>query len=364
LLRFNATNDVQLRIVMQEGVTKGTTDYVIEAYEPKQQTWTIFTDNGGNYTTGDWRQGLFYNVRSLTGNRDALGLGVIHSQGTNAFSSSYSRVVGRSGAKLNFAYTANGVHQVKNDKVYQVRGHAQAYSLAYVQPWLVTQRLRSEVSLEVSKQDSKSDFSALGTRVNIADDDIRDVALGFAMTNYGSSHLFYQKHSYTRGFARSTPAGFQSRSQHYGFYKFAGLYRKEYTNGHSLSAQAALQWAGNDGMVSARQFYLGGMYSVRGYKENVIGADSGFCLNLEYSLPVSKDRQTNAFVFFDYGRLFGETAQSAGDNYLLSSWGLGVRSTWKKDYSANLTLGLPMHRELQSSKAATARLNFVLSAQF
>ena len=34
LLRFNSTNDVQLRIFMQAGEEAGTTDYVITAYEP------------------------------------------------------------------------------------------------------------------------------------------------------------------------------------------------------------------------------------------------------------------------------------------------------------------------------------------
>ena len=59
LLIFNATNDVQLRLVMQPGKAPGTTDYVIEAYEPKKQNWTVFTDNAGSYSTGEWRGGLF-----------------------------------------------------------------------------------------------------------------------------------------------------------------------------------------------------------------------------------------------------------------------------------------------------------------
>mgnify|MGYP007127280919 CR=1 FL=1 len=36
LLRFNATNDVQLRITMHAGAEPGTTDYVISAYEPQK----------------------------------------------------------------------------------------------------------------------------------------------------------------------------------------------------------------------------------------------------------------------------------------------------------------------------------------
>ena len=52
ILLFNATNSTQLRIMMKAGAKPGTTDYEITAYEPKRDTWTIFEDNAGSYTSG------------------------------------------------------------------------------------------------------------------------------------------------------------------------------------------------------------------------------------------------------------------------------------------------------------------------
>lgn len=71
LLRFNAANDVQLRISLQAGSEPGTTDYVISAYEPQNITWTVYSDNAGSDTSGEYRGGLFFTDRSLTGVRDA-----------------------------------------------------------------------------------------------------------------------------------------------------------------------------------------------------------------------------------------------------------------------------------------------------
>jgi len=64
LLRFNATNDVQLRIVMQAGKEPGTTDYVITAFEPKQYNVNLFVDNFGNENNGEFREGLFFTAKS------------------------------------------------------------------------------------------------------------------------------------------------------------------------------------------------------------------------------------------------------------------------------------------------------------
>lgn len=369
LLIFNATNDTQLRLVMQQGEKPGTTDYVIEAYEPKKQNWTVFTDNAGSYSTGAWRGGLFYTDRSLTKVRDGLTVGFIGSEGTKAASLQYSRSVGRSGAKLNFSYSTNGVRQVRNNKESEVRGHAQAFNLAYVQPWFINAKTRTEASLEYSHQTSASDFLAHtggGARVNIADDTVDDVILGFAMTNYGKTHVLYQKHSYVRGHSKSSPTAFADSSKTYGYYKSTGLYQKAFKHGQLISSRFEAQWSGSDGVVSARQFYLGGMNSVRGYKENYLGGDSGFFWNAEYTVPLSKDRKTNGFVFWDCGRVYGESAESNGAERVISSMGLGVKSTALKNTYATLLIGFPMHRDFatKAERVSAARVNFMVSYQF
>lgn len=366
LLRFNATNDAQLRIVMQAGKQPGTTDYVIQTYEPQEHNVSLFMDNAGNYSSGDFRTGLFYTVRSLSGNRDALSIGTLRSEGTKAGSASYSRSIGRSGTKLNLSYSSNSVHQVRNDDSSHVLGHAAAYNVGIVQPWIVNDKTRSEVSLEYGRQDSKSDIVVPGWRTNIVSDQVHDVTAAFAMTNYGKSHVLYQKHSYTRGYSESTPEYYVPSSQNYGFYKFSGLYQKVYKHGQLLNARLDAQWSGTDNMVSARQYYIGGMYSVRGYKENYMGGDSGLTFSAEYSVPITKDKNTSAFIFYDFGKVYGESAESNGDERILTSAGLGIKTTINKRYYACLTLGCPLKTEFagKADKVSKTRINFILSGQF
>ena len=362
LLLFNATNSTQLRIVMKAGEKPGTTDYEITAYEPKRDTWTIFEDNAGSDTSGEYRTGLFFNTKSLSGTCDPFSVGTVFSEGTRAANAMYTRSLGRSGTKMNLLYSTNAVKVTKGDYKDMIKGHANSYAIGFTQPLVVNETTRTELSLDYNRQNSKTDFMVLGNRFNIVDDSVQDFTLGFAMTNYGASHVLYQKHSYVRGFSERTPSSMLEDSQNFGFYKFNGLYQKLYAGGQMINLRADAQWSGSEGMVSSRQFYMGGMYSVRGYKENFLGGDSGFTFSAEYSIPVI-NRNTNAFTFFDYGHVYGN-GQSDDQHSILASLGLGIRSTINQYCSASLTLGVPLQRSFVADEVSKTRLHFIVSGQF
>ena len=362
LLLFNATNSTQLRIMMKAGSEPGTTDYEIAAYEPKRDTWTIFEDNAGSDTSGQYRTGLFFNTKSLSGNCDALSLGTVISEGTKAANVMYSRSLGRSGTKMNLVYSTNAVEVVKGEYEDMIKGHANSYAIGFTQPIVVNETTRTELSLDYNRQNSKTDFMPAGTRFNIVDDSVQDFSLGFAITNYGASHVFYQKHSYVRGYSESAPDMSAQNSQNFGFYKFNAMYQKLYKAGQMWSLRADAQWSGSEGMVSSRQFYMGGMYSVRGYKENYLGGDGGFTFSAEYAVPVI-NKNTSAFTFFDYGHVYGN-GQSDDQHNVLSSVGLGIRSTINQYCSASLILGIPLQREFSAEKVSKTRLHFIVSGQF
>ena len=362
LLLFNATNSTQLRIVMKAGEKPGTTDYEITAYEPKRDTWTIFEDNAGSDTSGEYRTGLFFNTKSLSGTCDPFSVGTVFSEGTRAANAMYTRSLGRSGTKMNLLYSTNAVKVTKGDYKDMIKGHANSYAIGFTQPLVVNETTRTELSLDYNRQNSKTDFMVLGNRFNIVDDSVQDFTLGFAMTNYGASHVLYQKHSYVRGYSERTPSSMLEDSQNFGFYKFNGLYQKLYAGGQMINLRADAQWSGSEGMVSSRQFYMGGMYSVRGYKENFLGGDSGFTFSAEYSIPVI-NRNTNAFTFFDYGHVYGN-GQSDDQHSILASLGLGIRSTINQYCSASLTLGVPLQRSFVADEVSKTRLHFSVSGQF
>lgn len=354
LLRFNAANDVQLRISMQAGSEPGTTDYIISAYEPQNITWTIYSDNAGSDTSGEYRGGLFFTDRSLTGVRDTLSMNTMLSDGTKSFGLGYNRPLGHSGTKLNLQYSTNSVHITDGPlEALNVRGHAYAASVGVSQPLVVTEKTRTEATLDYGQQNSKTDFSG----VHWLDDTIKGVTAGYSVTNYGNSSIVYQKHSFNTG----THTDIYDKDRDFSLYSLNGMYQKAYQHGQSLSVRFDAQRGFNNYMPSARQFYIGGMYSVRGYKESLLGGDSGYSVGLEYAVPVTDDKRTNVFGFVDHGEVYGD---SAFEDHILTSCGLGVRTTIAQKISATVTLGLPLLRDINSTEVSKTRIHFMLSGQF
>ena len=353
LLLYNATHDAQLRISMQAGEAPGTTDYVITSYEPQQHVVTVFADNAGSESTGEYRTGMMYTDRSLTGHRDNLTMSGMMAEGSKSFSASYNRQIHNSGTELNVMYSTNSVEIIDGDlEDLDVKGHAYAASVGFTQPLVVTENTRTEASVTYNRQNSETDYM----RQKWINDTINDATVAYAVTNYSDSSVLYSKHGYTFGQYEDIFGD----TKNYGLYQVNAFYQKAYDNGHMLSARFDGQLSGNNYMPSARQFYIGGMYSVRGYKESVLGGDHGYAFSTEYAIPVI-DNKTSAFTFFDYGAVHGD---STFDDHVLSSIGVGIKSTLMNKLYTSLTLGVPLQRDLNGSEASKARLHFMVNGQF
>ncbi len=362
LLRYNGTNDMQLHIVMEAGTEPGTTDYIIQAFEPKNQTLSLYSDNQGSETSGQWRQGLFYNNRSLTGVRDNLSLSLMRSQGTKALSTGYSRQLGHSGTKLNFGFSTNTVKIVNGPmENLGVKGHASTVNLGVTQPLVTTKKTKATVGMELGHHQSNTKFS----NIDWVDDTIDDISMNYTLTNYGNSHIFYQKHALNYAIAEGIDRYDLKNmhkimeTKHVSRYLFDGLYQKGYKHGNMINARLEFQWSPDDYLPSARQFFIGGMNSVRGYKESLLSGDSGVNYSIEYSVPVF-NKATQAYVFTDGGYCFGE---SAFDDNALYSVGLGIRTTYKNRIYGNLALGIPLVKDLNGKNYDSFRVHFMLNAQ-
>ena len=362
LRRFNGTNDVQLRVSLKAGAEAGTTDYVLTAREPQNSMVTIYTDNAGSETTGDFRTGLFYANRSLFGDRDALSLGWLRSRGMDSGNVNYSVPVGRSGTRLSAFYSSNGTKVVKGqykDWDIPVRGHASSYSFTLTQPIVVKDNSKIEASFGWQKMHSVTDIAG----IQMIDDVFTDYTAALAMTFYGNRSAFYQKHSFTHGDwdNQSELSRIAKPSADYNIYNFTGIFQQGAAHGQLFTFRTNVQCSFTDDLRPSKQFFIGGVNTVRGYKENTVGGDSGCSLSLEYSVPVTKDRALSMYGFLDYGTLWGD---ALAEHHTLSSAGVGLRAKIKA-LSLDLCLGFPMKRDLDGNeKVDSMRLNFVGSLRF
>lgn len=105
--------------------------------------------------------------------------------------------------------------------------------------------------------------------------------------------------------------------------------------GDQLLVRATAQWT-NDALLPMEQFSIGGVNSVRGYRENQRVRDQGYFLSLEYRKPLNIGRDAGHALEL---RLFADTGggvykgwgqNDTPDRVSLSSAGLGLRWQWRR----------------------------------
>ena len=352
---FHGTNDIQLRVVIKPGAAEGTTDYEIIAFEPQNQTVTLYLDNDGYDNSGRWRQGIFYTMRSLSGYRDALRGSFIRSQGTKAWTMGYSIPLSQRGMRLDLNYSGNRTKITNGElKNLGVRGKAQSFSLNWRVPFYITAHSRHETGLQYIYQTSKTDWG-YGS-VSWTDDKINRVIPYVSFTHYGNSSVFYHKHSFV--FAKRRDIDGKSDSAN--LYRLSSFWQKRYGGGQFWQARLEGQWSSEDNLASSDRFFIGGVTSVRGYEEGFIGGPKGMTANLEYHVPLDKARRFSLFPFVDWGTISGVTGM---EHRTLLSAGLGLEARYKQLYST-LSVGFPIKKDFYETSVDSTRVDFSLSATF
>ena len=352
---FQGTNDVQLRVVMKPGAEEGTTDYDIMAFEPQNQSVTLYTDNDGYESSGRWRAGIFYNMKSVSGHRDSLRAHFIGSRGTKAWSLGYSVPISRKGMRLDLDYSGNRTKVVKGElEPLGVEGKSNSYSLTWRAPFHVTEKSRHEAGLQYVHQKSETDLGH--GQVQWVDDRIQRVIPYVSFTHYGKDSVLYHKHSFV--WARRRDIDGESDTGK--LYRLSSFWQKRNTNGQFWQARLDAQLGSGDNLAASDRFFIGGVNSVRGYEEGFIGGSRGLSVGLEYHIPVDKAKRIFVYPFFDWGTVGG---YAAPEHNKLMSAGLGIEARYKHLYGT-LTVGFPFKKDFYDDKVSSARVDFSLSAAF
>lgn len=354
LVWFNGTNDVQMRIELAAGELPGTTDYILSAYEPKKHSGSIFADNAGSETSGEYRGGVSYINNSLTGHRDQLSLSGVGSDGTTSGAFMYIFPINRRGTKIALQYSIGKVEIVDGPlKDVEIEGESSSYGVSIIHPFLINEKWKVEGNLDFSKQNSKTDFMGFAW----VDDDITKYSAGVAVTKYGDTSIWYNKHNISKGKWESISGD----GKDYMKYDTNFMYQRMCWTDQMFTFRLNGQYAFDDYLPSADQFYVGGTYSVRGYAESFMGADHGASVSLEYSVPTWKKEEF--FVFLDGGILEGE---NAFDNNQIYSAGFGYRRTIGEKFYLSATLGVPFEKDFEDEgmEVDSCRVHVALNYQF
>ena len=352
LLRWNASYDAPLRVRMAAGAEEGTTDYVLEIAEPRNETIALYADNMGSVSTGRERAGLIYTNRSLSKSRDRLTLMTLDARGMRSFLGSYQVPLGRDGSTLRVGYSANSTHIVKGTlEPLQVRGHSMGVNLGFNIPLYVTRTRKTELYAGYGYTHAQTDFSGN----HWIDDTTNGYNISVTQTLYGRKSALLL----TNGIRAGACENIAHEETRFSMYQGNVFYQTRTHGNQMITARLDGQVAFAHYIPSAERFYIGGAQTVRGYEESLMGGDSGYAASIEYAFPMLPRSAAYGSIFYDFGAVYGD---SAFDDHILSAWGVGIRTAASEPVYAQLTVGFPLRKELNDVKHKGVRFHFSLNA--
>lgn len=373
---FNAINDIDVRTVLKPGSDFGTTDYVLKVTEPPKYQFVLFTDNAGRKDVGRERVGFSFTHRSLFGFRDSLTLGGFvgignsrtHSNvlddvfGTRAAFAAYNFPINSRGTRLSVNYDISNIVIIAGQtEVLNVEGKSENMGLLVNHPVVVQPNFQLNGFFGGNVKNSKTDFD----KATLLRQEVKTLSFGFDMqiTRPGSS--IYTRHVYT-----------DSLDERFGdtnFIKYNGEINRTSVHSHNIIATLRVkgQWTDNKILPPVEQFQIGGMSTVRGYREGFAIGDRGYFTSVEVSFPLLPsdwtaggnpfEQKIRGMVFVDHGAAFPFTppGQHITKDDFLTSAGGGLIINFSKILTAKILVGVPLAKRIGATSLPNPRIHFI-----
>lgn len=353
LVWFNGTNDLKLRIKLQAGTVKETTDYQIFAFEPPESSCMIFSDTAGSSNTGRTRAGINYTVNSMTGKRDAFSMTALSAKNSKSFLWNYSFPVSKKGSKISVYNSFNDLTVYQDDSNgFNIRGESSSAGVTWTSPTKIESNYREELVLDLQQQYSKN--KVLG--MTFVDDKEKRYSIGKTFLMLRSAQAIYLKPMLTYC-EYDGLAGKKSVKK----FTLDSLWQKVAKAGQQMTFRLNWQKTSDSYLPSADQIYLGGLYTVRGYDESVIGGDSGLNLKLDYNIPFKPLKDSQVFSFYDLGKIYGKSILSTR---MIQSAGVGVKHGFINGSQVVLTVGFPFVKKIGDEKIASCKVDLAVNFIF
>ncbi|MCA1855616.1 hypothetical protein LE190_06710 [Massilia oculi] len=144
--------------------------------------------------------------------------------------------------------------------------------------------------------------------------------------------------------------------RHYAITRMTAFAERRLSSILSLNGRLELQYSPHR-LISAERYGVGGVNSVRGYREREASGDLGLLARIELAatVPNLADKlRVQPYLFIDHGRVrnHGDLACGVGTSTTcsLSSVGIGTRFGWNRRLSASLDLGRALRQGSATAK--------------
>ena len=349
---YNSTNTYQLQAELVPGEAEGTSDLKLHLEEKENPVSSfIFTDNAGQKESGRYRIGAYSEYRGLGGHDAALAVMPIWTRGIWGGTVMYDTPWGHHGTRAQVSYSRNLVDIVKGAFKDDMKANSNDLAFSLSHPLHISSASRVDSFLEFHRKWSDTEYAGM----TLADNETRTVKAGMTVRSFDDNGMWFAMASVT---GYKCDYRVDSEANNGSYYSGYLMRRQRLNHGQYLLYRLYGQYTAFKELPSTEQFTLGGMATVRGFKESALSGDKGWAAGFEWGFPVSGDQETwRSFLFLDHGVVYNNYSTETKRDYLTST-GVGFEYN-KGGWYGKLILGVPLN-DSGNVGDASPRVHFYL----
>ncbi|MCS6813855.1 MAG: ShlB/FhaC/HecB family hemolysin secretion/activation protein [Cyanobacteria bacterium] len=338
---------------LSAGIRPGTSLLTVQITEADSFNTSLIFDNQRSPSVGTDRRQLQITEANLLGLGDSLALTYTNTDGSNAFDASYTLPLSPYNTTVTFSYSTSGSRVIELPfDVLRINSGSYTYEASLRQPIIQTPSQELALGLTFSRRQSEATllggtipFPSLG-----ADNEGRSVvsALRFVQefTDRSSEQVFAARSQFSIGLD-ALGATINNALPDSRFFTWRGQaqYVRLLAPETLLLVRADLQLADRP-LLSLEQFGLGGVNTVRGYRQDLLLTDNGILATAEVRLPILRIPELPLLLqvvpFVDIGTGWNSGLRPNPTESTLISAGLGLRLQVSNQLTARFDWGIPL----------------------
>lgn len=335
---------------LSAGARPGVSLLEVRVTEANPFTTELFADNGRAPSVGSFRRGVLLEHGNLLGFGDRLGFEYTNTDGSDAFALNYTVPLNSHNGTLRLAGGLTNTEVVEPPfNRLDIIGDSRYVELGLRQPFLLTPTQELAVGLTASWQQSQSQLLGENRPLSAGADEsgeTRISALRFFQewSQRSPEDVFALRSQFSLGIdAFNATINDAPPDSQFFSWRGQGQYVRLLAPETLLVVRSDLQLA-TEALVPLEQIGLGGLRSVRGYRQDVLLTDNGFLGSAEVQLPVLRVDKVAGVLqvvpFIDFGIGWNSSDNLDPNPNTLLGVGLGLQWQMGDRFSARLDYGI------------------------
>ena len=342
-----------------QGSRIGTSVLSVAVTEADSFNAQVLLDNARSPSIGSFRRQLQVNEANLLGIGDGISVAYSNTDGSNTIDASYSLPVNPRNGTLTFSYGNTSANIIESPfNALDIESASQYYELTFRQPLVQTPSQEFALGITASHRNS-----------NISSEVLEEENVPLSLLSPGASEEGNTRVSALRFFqewvSRNSQEVFALRSQfslgtsalnatvngsapdsRFFAWRGQGQWLRLLAPDSLLLIRGNIQLASTT-LLSAEQFGLGGINSVRGYRQDFLLRDNGALASVELQLPILRVSEWNGLLqftpFVDVGTTWNNSSnRDENDTDTLAAVGFGLRWRQGNNLTAAVEWGIPL----------------------